>query len=180
MIRLNKNILKIIVVILIVIIVIFGVYLILKKENKPNYKTKSLVPRGTTSTPISHSLPKNNSLSSGGVVNQNNYSATSSLPPSSEWKSSSNNIITLQSPTEGSILKSGDPLIGLSSISPVQFLLVDNSVGQIAQGTLNVVNGKFDETIQFTPHSSSGVLQIYYPNPNNGAEEDIVNINVNF
>jgi hypothetical protein len=62
----------------------------------------------------------------------------------------------------------------------VQFILTDNSVGLIAQGTLTVVNGKFSGMLQFTPHSNSGKLELYYPNAANGAEEDIIEIDVSF
>ncbi|MGH7195069.1 MAG: hypothetical protein ACREJM_16270, partial [Candidatus Saccharimonadales bacterium] len=88
--------------------------------------------------------------------------------------------ITLQLPSPNSTIKTGDSITGLAKVSTVQFILTDNSVGMIAQGNLKVVNGKFSGTLQFTPHSSSGKLEVYYPNPTNGAEQDIVEINVNF
>ncbi len=168
--------------IIVLIVIIAGVlyFFYIRKSNNTNHSSNSFVPKGAISKPTNHNLANGNSSNYGGVSKQNNYSTSPSLPPPSAWKSSSNNVITLQSPIDGSTIKSGLSLIGLASVSQVQFLLIDNSVGQIAQGSLNVVNGKFDGTISFTPHSNSGILQLYYSNPNNGAEEDIININVNF
>ena len=116
---------------------------------------------------------------SGGVVDKNGQSV-SSLPSSSDWTTSSSGNITLQLPTANQTLQSGDSITGLANVSAVQFILKDDSVGQIAEGNLNVVNGKFSGTLYFTPHSESGELEVYYPNPNTGAEEDTVSIDVNF
>jgi hypothetical protein len=134
---------------------------------------------GTPSQPTEHQIPTNSPTGQGGVTD-NNGQVTGSLPPASQWKSSTSGKITLQQPTAGSTVSSGATLSGLAQVDTVQFILKDNAVGQIAQGTLNVVNGKFSGTLQFTPHAKTGELELYYPNPNNGAEEDIVNIDVNF
>jgi len=136
--------------------------------------TKSSSSKSTTHVPTS-----NNSTSSGGVLNQNGQT-TGTTPPSSEWVSSSNGALTLQQPIANSTIQSGDTISGVANVSNVQFILTDSAVGLIDQGNLSVVNGKFSGTLQFTPYSGIGTLQVYYPNPNNGAEEDIVNISVNF
>jgi cytoskeletal protein RodZ len=135
--------------------------------------------KSLSSTSTGHIPSANNSSNQGGTTTQNSQ-ATNKLPPSSEWTSSSNGDITLQQPIATAIISPGDTISGLANVSTVQFILTDNSVGLIDQGTLNVANGEFSGTLQFTPHSSTGTLQVYYPNPSNGAEEDIVNINVNF
>lgn len=135
--------------------------------------------QGTKSTPEAPQPATDNTPNNtGGATSQN--VTTTSLPPSSDWVSSSNGDITLQEPSSGTVFESGDAIVGLAKVSTVQFILTDNAVGLIAQGNLNVINGKFSSTIQFTPHSNSGNLEVYYPNPSNGAEEDIVNIDVNF
>ena len=138
--------------------------------------------QGAVSQPTPHQqLPTNTSTSqSGGGVVDNSGQVTNSLPDSSLWVSSNSGNITLQQPSPNTVVKSGDTLSGLAKVKTVQFILTDSSVGLISQGSLGVVNGKFSGTLQFTPHSNSGKLEIYYPNPDNGAEEDIVEINVNF
>ena len=171
-------------VILILIIALVAIFLIIynknSKSSSTNSKTNSFIPKGNTSKPTNHSLTNSGSPNSGGVVSQTGSQTGFSLPPSNEWTSSSNNEITLQYPVNSTTFKSGDQIVGLSSVSPVDFIIVDNSVGQIASGNLNVVNGKFNATVKFTAHSNSGELQIYHPNPNNGAEEDVININLSF
>lgn len=137
--------------------------------------------QGTTSKPTTPQLPTNSSVGTGqgGVVDKNGQ-ASGSLPPASDWVSSSNGDITLQQPSANSTVVSGDSLSGQAKVSTVQFILSDDTVGLIAQGNLNVVNGKFAGTLQFTPHSSSGKLEVYTPNPSNGAEEDVIDVDVNF
>jgi hypothetical protein len=146
---------------------------------------------GATSKPTTHQATTNNGVVQGGVTNTNgsassdsstspSSSSASSLPPESEWTKSSSGDITLQTPVANQTLASGDSLIGLADVSSVQFVLSDNSVGQIAEGTLPVSGGKFSGTLQFTPHASTGKLEVYYPNPSNGAEEDVISIDVNF
>lgn len=147
-----------------------------RKAAKPQ-----IVVQGAKSQPGQYqSTPSSTNSSQQGGATDENGKTTGTLPPSSEWASSSSGDITLQQPINNSVLASGDTISGTAKVSTVQFILTDNSVGQIAQGTLSVVNGKFSGTLQFTPHATSGKLQVYYPNPSNGAEEDIININVDF
>lgn len=140
-------------------------------------------PSSPSTAPTPSSVPSisisTSTTNSGGVVDTNGQTI-GTLPPSSEWTSSSSGDITLQQPTNGSTIQSGDTISGLADTSTVSFILKDNSVGVIAQGSLNVVNGKFSGTLEFTPHANSGSLEVYYPNPSTGAEEDIINITVNF
>ena len=134
----------------------------------------------STSKPTAHQLPTTtDNTRSGGITDQHGQTGVA-LPPSSQWVSSSSGNVTLQQPSSNTVIKSGDTLSGLAKVSTVQFILVDDSVGQIAQGSLSVVNGKFSGILQFTPHASSGKLEVYYPNPTNGAEEDLIKINVGF
>lgn len=101
-------------------------------------------------------------------------------PSSSDWISSSNGSITLEEPVANSTVHSGDTISGTATVSKVEYILTDTKLGLIAKSDLNVVNGTFSGTLKFIPHSSNGSLQIYYPNPTNGAEEDLINVNVNF
>ncbi len=150
-------------------------------SNNAAQSTSKNTVKGTPSQPTPHQLPASNTnlATPGGATDQKGQT-TSSIPPSSDWAYSNNGDITLQQPYTNETVKSGDTLSGLAKVSTVGFILTDNSVGQIAQGSLSVVNGKFSGILHFTPHSNSGKLQVYYPNPSNGAEEDLINIDVNF
>jgi hypothetical protein len=164
-----------------------GFYLFWHKNNPENLinDTGATTVRGSTSTPItkpvqpqaSSTSPENGQI---GGSTDNSGKTTDTLPNPTSWVSSNNGDITLQEPSPNGTLESGDSIVGTAKVSAVQFILSDNAVGLIAQGSLKVVNGKFSGALNFTTHSTSGVLQVYYPNPNNGAEEDIIEVNVSF
>jgi hypothetical protein len=150
------------------------------KNNLAVTKPQSVIKiKASTSTPQSPTVASNTSSNPGGVVDKNGQT-TGSLPPSSDWVSSASGAITLQQPSPNTTVQDGDTISGTASVSNVSFILTDNSVGLIDQGNLNVVNGKFSGLMEFQAHSSSGKLQLYYPNPSNGAETDIIEIDVNF
>lgn len=150
-----------------------------KKSNNLAESTQHRKIVATQSTPTAPALQTNSALTPGGVVD-NNGKTTGTLPPSSDWVSSQSNTITLQQPSSNSTLTSGDTISGIASVSNVSFILGDNSVGLIDQGNLSVVNGKFSGQMNFQAHSKTGQLQVYYPNPSDGSEEDVIEINVNF
>jgi hypothetical protein len=176
---------KLLLGLLVIVIAVGGVLLWVRHHDKKNLnlatsKSSQNPVKGATSKPTPHQATTTNSnpTGQGGVVDKNGQTS-GSLPPSSQWVASASGNITLQQPSPNTTVKSGDTLSGLAKVSSVQFILTDNSVGLIAQGNLNVVNGKFSGTLQFTPHAGSGKLEVYYPNPANGAEEDIITIDVN-
>ncbi len=184
----SHKIRNIVIAVAVVLLVIIGIYYFRNKNitvtstaTTKSSQSVSNKPKvvGATSKPTPHISTNNNSEPTGTVVN-NNGEVSNSLPPSSEWTSSTNGDITLQQPTNNSVLTSGDSLSGTANVSNVSFILTDNAVGVIDQGNLSVVNGKFSGTLHFTSTSSSGTLQVYYPNPSNGAEEDIININIKY
>jgi hypothetical protein len=168
-------------IVLIVLLCILAAALIYWLRHN-SHKTQPLPQpaKGTTSkvTPH-HEAPVNISNQQGGVIDQKGK-VTDNIPPSSSWVTSSSGNITLQQPTAGQVLRSGDTISGITKVSTVQFILKDNSVGVISQGTMNVVNGKFSGTLEFRPHSSKGELEVFYPSPSTGAEQDIINIDVNY
>lgn len=184
--RMNKTI--IIVSVILLILVVGALYHNSShnkavKESLSNSQTKTIV-KGTPSKPTQHtSVPSssNSSSTQGSVTNQAGQTTTST-PPSSQWTTSSSGAITLQQPYPNETIQSGVALGGTanSTVSTVDFILTDSAVGQIAQGSLNVVNGKFSGILNFTNHSTKGTLQVYSPNPTNGAEENIINIDVNY
>jgi len=178
----NRKKLYIVIIIIILVIAAFITY----EEVHKKPATKIIV-TGTKSTPATaptqSSVPSSTttpSTTNNGGATDNNGQTTGTLPPSSQWSSSSNGDITLQQPTNASTIKSGDTISGIANTSTVSFILKDNQVGVIAQGNLDVVNGKFSGTLQFTSHGSTGSLEVYYSNPQSGAEEDTININVNY
>jgi hypothetical protein len=177
----NRKLKKIIwVAILVAVIVAVALCIHFRSDNKKNVATTRTVV-GTPSTPTPHSsVPStSNGTTQGGVVD-NNGTTSSSVPPASEWTSSNNGDITLQQPVTNQVVASGATLSGTAKVPTVQFILKDSSVGLIAQGSLNVVDSRFAGTLQFTPHAKTGNLEVYFANPQTGAEEDIININVNF
>jgi hypothetical protein len=184
MVKKNKKLLtkRNIYISLIVLVALVGflVYWLNRSNSLNLAEDKGNTVKGTTSTPTKPELPTNNATTTTGGVTDNKGVTTSNLPPSSLWVSSSSGDITLQEPSPNTTVQSGDTLSGTASVSNVGFILTDSSVGLIDQGTLTVVNGKFSGQLGFTPHATSGKLEVYYPNPNNGAEEDIIEIDVNF
>ncbi len=171
----TQSYLWILLIFLLAIIILLTIYMIEHISTKPplvmGAKSSSLT------APKTNSSPKNNSLSSGSVVDKKGtYNNT--LPPTSEWTTSSSGIITLQVPSNNSHFASGSIISGLAKVNMIQYILKDNSIGLISRGTLNVVNGKFSGAINFSSNSSSAKLVVYYPDPNNGAENDIINIDV--
>ncbi len=175
---------KLFVGLLVILLVVLGALLYLHNHKKsPNLAANqsSQTPvKGTTSKPTPHQAATNNGVSNQGGVIDHNGKTSSTLPPASLWVSSTSGAITLQQPSPNTVVHPGDSLSGLAKVSSVQFILKDDSVGLIAQGNLAVVNGKFSGTLQFTPHAKTGKLEVYYPNSTNGAEEDIIEINVSF
>lgn len=98
---------------------------------------------------------------------------------SSQWITSASGNITVEQPIANATIQSGTTLSGTAKVSTVNYRLVDDSVGVISEGTLNVVNGKFSGNLNFTPHSSGGRLDVYSTAPN-GAELNEIEIAVNF
>jgi hypothetical protein len=128
-----------------------------------------------TSPDVDKSSQTSNSASQGGAID--NQGAGTAQTPSSQWTSSESGAITLYSPTASSTLRSGGIISGTAKVGTVQYRLVDDQVGVLAQGSLSVVNGKFSGTLQFTPHSSSGKLSVFSFN-GSGAEINRVEINL--
>jgi hypothetical protein len=150
------------------------------KNNLAVTNPKSVIKiKAATSTPQAPTVASNNTLNPGGVVDKSGQNS-GTLPPSSDWVSSASGDITLQQPSPNTTVQNGDIISGTANVSSVSFILTDNSVGLIDQGNLNVVNGKFSGLLEFQPHSSNGKLQVYYSDPANGSEKDIIEIDINF
>lgn len=105
------------------------------------------------------SSQSSSSASQGGA--RDNSGDVSSVPPSSQWTTSSSGNITLYSPAAGGSLKNGSEISGSAKVGTIRYRLIDDKTGQLAQGSLSVVNGKFSGSLQFRPDSSSGKLDIF-------------------
>jgi hypothetical protein len=181
--RTKKSLYILVIVLMVAAIAIVGVLIkhhddFKTRQNLAVSRTKPAV-KGSTSTPQAPTQPTQQNLNPGGAVDKNGQT-TGRLPASSNWVSSASNSITLQQPSPNGTIANGDAISGTASVDKVAFILKDNSVGLIAQGSLIVVNGRFSGLMEFQAHSSSGKLEVYYPNPTNGREEDLIEINVNF
>ena len=103
----------------------------------------------------------------------------SSLPPSSDWSSSANGVITVYSPAKNSLLSSGQLLLGESAANRVSFRLIDSVSGVIAQGSVGIVNGKFSGSFSFNTTADNGRLDIFTTNID-GMESNNIEIPVRF
>jgi hypothetical protein len=128
----------------------------------------------TTITPKTKSV--SNSLVKGDVTTNGK---TTSDTIQSTWITSASGEITVQQPVANSVLLNGDYLVGTAKVNIVSYTLIDDRVGVVSQGSLNVVNGKFSGSILFTPHSSGGRLDVYSTN-GKGVEFNQIQIGVRF
>ncbi len=102
-----------------------------------------------------------------------------SIPPENQWSVSADKAITVYLPSKDSVLVSGSTLSGSSTLPHVNFRLIDDVSGLIAQGTLSVVNGKFSGTFSFNTSGANGRLDIYNASVD-GIESSNVEIPVRF
>lgn len=102
------------------------------------------------------------------------------VPNTTSGISSASGLITVGKPLKDALLENGSVIGGTAKdLKQVQYRLIDNQVGVIAEGSLRVVNGAFSGTLQFDPHSASGRLDIF-TYTNLSEEENNIEIPVNF
>lgn len=174
---------KYILAILVLIFALIGVFAYFNNNKTVTYQNSSnSTVKGTTSKPTPHQ-PSNNANTlppSGSVTDNKGVIPQASQTPSNKWTTSSDGNIVLEYPYNGMMISKGQNISGTAKVKTVSFLLKDNSVGVIDQGAMSVVNGKFSGTLNFTPHSNGGELEVYTTNPSNGAEESVIDVNVSF
>lgn len=125
-----------------------------------------------------HLISSTNSVAQGGgAVDQNGQATTNTAP--SQWITSSSGNITLKQPVANQTFKSGGTLAGSAKIDQVQYRIIDNKVGKIAEGPINVVNGNFSAILKFTTNSTSGRIDVFSYN-SSGAEINEVTASINF
>ncbi len=113
-----------------------------------------------------------------GTMSDNN-GAVSSVPPESQWLTSESGVISVFSPLKDSLVQNGQQLSGKSTASTVSFRLADNVSGVIASGSINVVDGKFAGTFNFSTTASTGRIDLFTMTPD-GVESNHVRIPIRF
>ena len=139
---------------------------------------KSSLPPTSSSAPEKQPATSSPSVGQGSATDNQGQVST---PPtnSQQWTVSQSGVITVKQPVANAAFKSGDTVSGSASVSQVQYRLIDNQIGVLAQGALTVVNGSFSGTMQFKSVASTGRLDIFSLS-DSGVETNEVEIPVNF
>ena len=165
----NKNNIKhkkaLIIGLIILAMLIAGVVLAIvfsKKNSDDSAHTTSTAPAAQSNytNGDSRENASSSTTTQGGATDNHGQSSSSSVDQTT-WKTSDSGVITLKRPVSGSALKLGDELSGAAALDKIQYRLVDNAVGVIAQGSLSVVNGDFSGTLQFHAQSKTGLLVVF-------------------
>lgn len=162
---------------LVIILLAYGLFNHFYLNRKSTY-----TPQTSVSGPASAKGPKTtNSTSRDQSLATDNQGAnpSSATTNSSQWTVSSSGLVTVKQPAGNSLLKSGDSLFGSAKVGQVQYRLIDNQVGVLAQGPLNVVGGNFSATLHFRAVATTGRLDVFSFD-SQGAEVNEVQIPVKF
>jgi hypothetical protein len=116
-------------------------------------------------------------LTQGAATDTHGAAATNT--DSSTWTVAASGNITVKSPAANATLSSGSVLSGSATLKQVEYRLIDDQVGVIAQGPLTVTNGNFSGTLSFTSKAKTGRLDVF-GSAANGAETDEVQIPIKF
>ena len=159
-----------------VILVAYGLFnhYYLNRQPKARPQTSVSGPASATGPKTANSTSRDQSLAT-----DNQGAVPNSSSNSSYWTTSTSGLVTVKQPGANSVLGSGAALYGSAKVSQVQYRLIDNQVGVLAQGPLNVVGGNFSATLHFRPIASSGRLDVFSFD-SQGAEVNEVQIPVRF
>lgn len=124
-------------------------------------------------------ISKDNGSEKGGPSDKNGQIPSSVSTDPSKWVTSDSGVIVVKQPAVGSTINSGATITGTASVGNVQYRLIDDQVGVISEGPINVVSGNFTAAISFTPHSSTGRLDVFSTEPS-GKEINEVQLAVKF
>lgn len=125
-----------------------------------------------------HAVVSNTGSNTGGAIDTHGQDAQQSS--GAQPVAGSSGSITLYQPAPGSTLRSGEVLSGEAKVPKVNYRLVDDEVGVIAQGQLDVVNGKYSGKLQFKSQGTTGKLDVFSFDPTTGAEVNNVEVKVNY
>ena len=113
-----------------------------------------------------------------GTVKDNNGSV-GTVPSASTWTVSSDKAITVYSPAKSGLVSTGFTFSGASTHQTVEFRLIDDVSGVIAQGSVKVSGGKYSGTFSFTSKGTAGRLDVYSANED-GVESSSVSVPVRY
>jgi hypothetical protein len=100
--------------------------------------------------------------------------------PGTTGTSSADGVVTVYSPAKDATLVNGDIITGAAKdLTKVQYRLVDNDTGVVAQGVLDVVDGKFSGVLNFAASSTTGSLEVFSFD-STGKEINSVEVKVKF
>lgn len=124
---------------------------------------------------------QSNGNSQGGATDNNGQTPTGSMTPGTADTTSDTGVITVKGLAKDDTVKSGETITGTvtGNVSQVQFRVIDDEVGVIAQGMLKVVNGAFSGTLSFNSRSSTGRVDVFTFD-SAGAEANNIEIPVQF
>lgn len=138
-----------------------GVYAWHRHQAKPQSETTSKSPTaqsGYTGGTGHTSNPSGNTNQGGATDNQGDKAGTTG----ETGVSSTSGVVTVLSPAKNGLLASGSVLRGTAKeVTKVQYRVIDDNVGVIAQGSLDVVNGTYSGTLQFKAYAKTGRLDVY-------------------
>lgn len=97
----------------------------------------------------------------------------------SQWTTSKSGLITVKQPSADAKIQDGSTISGSAKVKEIHYRLIDNVVGVVAQGTLNVVDGNFSGILKFQPNGTGGRLDVFSTDAQ-GVEYNEVQINVSF
>lgn len=182
---------KIIVIIAIVLAVLLLLVFIKIQSNHPKTSNPQSNPSSNAQTTskqpsaqsdFSSGSPRKEATQSNlneGTVTDNN-GVIPDTPPESSWtKSPDGASIMVYTPAQNQVLSSGQVISGSATVNRVNFRLIDNLSGVIAQGSIDVINGKFSGTFNFSTTASEGRVDVFTANTE-GVESNNIAIPVRF
>ena len=159
-----RNIKKIIIMLIIVALVIAGSIFWYSQAHKAK-RAETTSKSETAQSDYSDGRDRPTNIPTGGAqggAKDNNGKPPSGTNEPVPTKTSPNGVITVNGITDNALIKSGDSLYGMTTApGPINFRIIDQQSGVIAQGQLNVVNGSFSGKLEFTARSNSGRLDLY-------------------
>ena len=108
---------------------------IVKKVGVPNTNP---TPNVSGSSSATAKTPNTSTVTPTGGSQDTNGTAITTTSPN-QWITSQSGNITLKQPVANATLHDGDIISGSAKVNKVNFRLIDNKTGVIAQGTLNII-----------------------------------------
>ena len=146
-----------------VVLLVVACVLYYKKHHSNNAKTTSTAKTAQNDYNDGRERPTNGGdtgTNQGGATD--NKGGTQTTPGESSVTSDSG-AITVKGLAKNDLLADGYDLHGTTTadVSTVQFRVIDDTVGVVAQGSLSVVDGVFSGTLHFSPKASSGRVDVF-------------------